>query len=187
LNDRCHGGSCLGSSCPFCTVCNPGFGCVAPPHTCQDAARSRVKLRDASGADDDVTRWRWVGEAPVSTSEFGGVPSGLCGEDDTGHAFMLASTGASGGCDSFGCWTAKGKRLEFASGPATAGEVKIVFSEGPPPRIVVRATGPAVAPPTLPLTRPVRLWFQRVDDGRCWEATYDAGVKRNTPTAFRAR
>jgi hypothetical protein len=41
--------------------------------------------------------------------------------------------------------------------------------------------------PTLPLSPPVRLWFQRVDNGRCWDGTYDARVRVNTPTSFLAR
>jgi len=188
LDDQCHSGNCLGFGCPFCTICSPGVGCVAPPDTCQEAARSRVKLSDKPGSDNDVARWTWVGPVPVTTSEFGGVPSGLCGEDDRGLGFLVTSTGASGGCDSFGCWTASGKRLKFTSGQAAAGKVKIVFVEGPPPQIVVRAKGPSVDSPGLPLSPPVRLWYQRVDNGRCWDATYDAaGVRRNTPNVFQAR
>jgi cysteine-rich repeat protein len=187
IDDQCHSGTCLGFACPFCTVCSPEVGCVAPPDTCADAARSRVRVRDEPGRDADVVRWTWVGATPVTMSEFGGVPSGLCGEDGSGLAFLLTGTGASGGCDSFGCWTTKGKRREFVSGAATPGKVKIIFVEGPPPRIKVRARGPAADPPGLPFSPPVRFWFQRVDNGDCWDATFaGSAVRKNTPRLFAA-
>ncbi len=186
--------------CPLCEACDPAAGCVPAPKRCLSAPvfRHAPLHLERRGVDrSDRVTWRWRG-APDTGLRFLGYPDrstdyALCIFDRSGdvprlafRALAPAGTACGSGWD---CWrqTPAGgfvyrdraghhgiSRLDVGPGPGRAHAFR------------VRAAGPDVRVPDLPISSPLLVQLQS-DEAACWEASYDpAAAGTNTATRFRA-
>jgi hypothetical protein len=159
-----------------------------PSISCRVPAASQTTLRvlDGDGGRDKIT-WTWKGEEtlladfgdPLSTSDYT-----LCLYDHVSSSPVLVSEHdmpAGESCKGKPCWKAassgllyKDPRLEH--GPIKA--VKLVPGADGKAKIKVKAKGPTVAPPRLPLavSPEVTAQLHNLETGECWSATYTSAI-----------
>jgi hypothetical protein len=98
---------------------------------------------------------------------------------------------AGGTCGGKPCWKQRDSRsflFKDHTGSQT-GLKRIVLRFGRPSLadLVVRARGPNVPLPVLPLSEPVVAQLVRSDNSACWESDYSAPPVRNRSTVFSDR
>jgi hypothetical protein len=139
-----------------------------------------------------ITTWRWRSNANLPLSDFGDPVNtdsySLC--IYAGGSLVEEMHAAAGGTCPGGqpCWKArsgKGFRFKDHSG-AQSGLSRIVLRAGPIhlADLVVRARGPNVPYPSLPLAEPVEAQLVRSAGAECWEADYQAPPLKNTTQVF---
>jgi CSLREA domain-containing protein len=197
-SDVCDGnGQCTHPAldCGECLTCVPGEGCV-PPYlfeACSEAApeAANAKVGNVDGNPKDRSTWRWEATGSVTKNDFGNpdvssaVEYRLCLYDDAGGGHLLAHVPS--GCTEDFCWTETSKGFKLTSGSTVPGKVKALFTAGTPGKILFKTRGTIEGVPALPLTPPVEIRLMRIDTEECWNAYYDAGVRKNSNTSFSAR
>lgn len=164
---------------------NPGCRAATPDKT-------SVTIKRAGGTKDRL-KWKWVGATSIgdfldpftqpTTFE-------ACLWDATG-LLLEAEVPTGANCSGFPCWRPASKGYSYVrSGGAPEGIDRIRLKEGPAPkaRVLVKARGPSLSAPALPLALPVTVQLH-ADDGiqsECWEAQYTT-AKKNDGIQFKAR
>ncbi len=167
------------SICPA----TPRSGCATPVGF---SRRLKISIKK------QITTWRWRSTANIPLSDFGDPVTtdsySLC--IYAGGSLVEEMHAAAGGTCPGGhpCWKArssKGFRFKDHSG-AQSGLSRIVLRAGPIhlADLVVRARGPNVPYPSLPLAEPVEAQLVRSAGAQCWEADYQAPPLKNTTQVF---
>lgn len=171
---------------PLCEP-TPNIGCRIAA-----AGKSSLTLKNVGGKGDRL-KWKWVGQTAIADFL---DPLALqtrfetCVWDASG---MLLNAAAPAGlaCNGLPCWRPASKGYTYiASGGSPEGvdRIRLKEGDGTKARLIVKARGPVLATPTLPLTLPVTVQLH-ADDGittECWEATYTE-AKKNDSVKFKAR
>jgi len=171
-----------------------------PTPTCRatlSPRKSRLKIKDHPKGKDALD-WKWKGEA-TSLADLSDPVAGtdyvLCVYDDVGGvAQLIAEQDIPGGqsCKKgAACWTAKaGVGFDYKDAAFDHGGVKkarLAAGAAGKAKLSLKARGPFVAPPRLPLAQSpsVTVQLYNLDTGMCWAATYSA-ADRNEPEQFKA-
>ena len=205
LGDSCAGGVCVPGgqgSCPSCSICDPGVGCVAAPwQDCLQptaARKSKIDLRDDGNDAKDRLKWKWTRGQATALAWFGDPVVGdgfsLCiYEGGAGSEEVLLGADLTGGglCSGKPCWKALGtKGFKYRDKLGSAdGIEKVTLKAGAEgkPKISLKGRGANLAAAPLPAVLPVAIQLQ-ADTGWCWQADYDqAGLLDNSTTRFKAR
>lgn len=171
---------------PICGA-TPEVGCLWGA-----AGKSVVTLKNVGGKGDRF-KWKWIGQTAVSDFL---DPLGLqthyaaCVWDATG--LILTATAPAGvTCNGLPCWRPGSKGFTYVSSggpPEGIDRIRLKEGTGTKGKVVLKARGPLLQTPTLPLTLPVTVQVH-ADDGiapECWEATY-VEAKKNDAVKFKAR
>jgi len=204
--DTCQSGICIGQDviCGLSAVCSP-----QPKAGCRNPTESnKASLLITNKTPDTADRliWRWIKGAQTATASFGDPANGntgyrLCVYDEAGdvpaevHGVSVQAGGLCGPRRK-PCW----KRL----GPQTAptgyvyndpnavdgGVFKVLLREGADgkARVLFKAKGPNLSPPSLPLHQDgaVIVQLNRTDEPtECWEAEYSAPANRDASKGIR--
>lgn len=159
-----------------------GFGCQAAPK-----GRSALSVKNRAGLDDDRLKWKWKG-SPTSVGDFGDPTA------STGYSMCVVDQSSGSPTVRMGWptytegWSSVPQGYQREFGPETDlpfDKIKLGASSSGRGKILISARGEYLAP-SLPLTAPVAVRFDRHDGGHCWEATIGA-PKINTATDFKGR
>ena len=171
----------------------PGLTCKLPTQP----GKSRVKIKNKLGGRDKMT-WKWgsgqettladLGD-PLTTSDYA-----FCVYDQTGSVptlVMEKAALAAGQCKNKPCWKASSGGYRYGDGRRDHGAirgVKIRADEEGRARIKLKAVGPTLGPPVMPLSQDtaVEVQLHNVETGVCWSATYST-ADDNSSLSFRAR
>ncbi len=188
-------------ACDSCQACAPILGCVpALATTCRRPVvpgKAALLLTNKNkGAAKRALSWKWSRGAATTTQELGDPRArtsyALCIYDQAGGALteqLQATVPAGGSCRGKPCWRATGtKGFRFLDKQGTTLGIKKILlqaGEAGKARIAVKAKGPALGLPALPLSPPVSVQL-KTPEGPCWEASY-AAPRVNTASRFKAR
>lgn len=150
------------------------FGCdLAPADGCRlpfVGGKASILLVDKTGSDGDSLRWKWLrGTAtsypdygtPLSTTEYA-----LCLYDTNGlvlDAIVPAGSAWQGGLTGF-------KYKNRSGTPDGVTQIQLKTGTDGKAKILVQASGPALAMPSLATIAPPLRVQLRNSDGACWEA-----------------
>jgi hypothetical protein len=170
----------------------PGGGAAAcppfPSPACTDAAKASFRVRKKRLA------WQWIGADAGSHDALGDPVGGttgyaLCVYDATGALRTGLGVPAAGTCGARPCWRALGEAgYRYADRRATRdGVAGIVLRAGAGrrARMKLKARGPGVPMPSLPLGDGATVELHRSDATPCWRARFDAPAADGA-TRFRA-
>lgn len=156
---------------------------------CQPALSAKLKLKE--DGDEDRLTWRWKSSRLMPASQFGAPGTAndytLCLYDAGGHRLQL-SVPAGGMCGATPCWRPTLKGFHFVDPQLAADGVRrLLLKSGGAGKasLLVKALGPALGLPSLPLALPVMAQL-RSRDGACWEAYFPTAMV-NDPNRFQAR
>lgn len=164
------------------------------------AGKSLLMMRNHDSDSRDRLLWRWGRGDATDLSAFADPLAGpaayhLCAYDASPAAQPLFDLGVTSGgpCGTKPCWKATGTRgfaFRDRSG-ARRGVTAMKLGAGAAgkAKLLVQARGPNLPAPALPLVPPVTVQLL-VDHGgvvECWQTTYEAPLKKNTPDQFRAK
>jgi hypothetical protein len=177
---------------------SPPVCATGPVPGCRKPIRSQVgklSLRDRTPDSGDRMLWKWTYGAATSKADFGN-PLGstnyqLCVYDGNDHTIARAGAPPDGDCGGRPCWRETSTQFTYRSrdrlpgGRRRASTVRLRLKEGPDgkARIVAQGHGPTIDLAPLPATQPVLVQIKN-SNGKCWEATYSAPARRNTPGQF---
>jgi hypothetical protein len=142
----------------------------------------------------DLTTWRWRTQGSILISDLGDPVNtttySLCiyaGAVPT--RIMELRAPVDGICPvNKPCWKSKGpKGFRYSDRDATPNGIKRLRLRTTPPAladIVVRARGPNVPIPSLPLTGPVVAQLIKSDGPECWQSNYSNPPKKNTTDIY---
>lgn len=180
----------VASSTTTTTLCasTPRVRCRKPTRT----GKSMLRVRNETPDVKDRLVWKWAKGAMTRRVDFGDplttTSFTLCGYDDSG--LMLVLTIPPGGtCAGRACWrrTAVGFAYDDEElSPDGVLALRLREGEEGGARIVLKAKGPNLRLPALPLRTPVTVQLLRSDDQPCWDARFPA-ARKNTSTLFKAR
>jgi hypothetical protein len=177
---------------PLLRPCDTIAGCVPlpPAPSCEtpDAAGAILKVKDAAPEKDQL-QWKWR-RSDTSAQDFGDplhdTDYAFCLYDGAGN--LLADAGAPGGgtCGGKACWTSPTpggfKYRDRLRSPDGIEQLKL--QGGHVTKLLLKARGPRLGLPGLPLALPARAQL-RSSGGACWEASYSAaGARRTDATQF---
>ena len=204
-SDVCQAGQCVGSPVPDGTSCDDGRVCTSPDacvagacggtpgpligcHVPSLPGASTVKLRDKFLGTSDSLSWRWrkgdttLAElgSPLTTTgydlcvfdEESGVPSlGLEARVPPGPGWKGSSTG-----------------FKFADRPGSNGGITGLRLKASPTNaaVVLKAKGPSLLLPPMPLSQDPRVTVQLSNGSACWQARFTTST-RNDDAQFKAR
>jgi len=173
---------------------------AAPREDCLLATRPRASsltLKDGFGGADKLA-WNWrYGESttnadlgqPTTTSDYV-----LCLYDEVGGAPGLLAqweAPAASTCSGVPCWSETDGVITYKDAQRVQGPTKALSvsagAEGSA-KIRLRASGPTLIPPRLPLpiTPSVRVQLVNQENNVCWDATFST-ASRNDTTVLKAR
>jgi X-Pro dipeptidyl-peptidase (S15 family) len=164
---------------------------AAPRDDCAGSTGGSLRVEGAADPGQERLLWKWRGAAagfgdPTATTAFH-----LCVYDG-GDALVSSAALPAGGTCARGrgersCWRKRGRSFAYADAAATSDGLRSVSlrrSRSGKARIAVRAGGPDLEVPSLPLALPTRV--QLIGSaGTCWEAEFDAPARRNDASGFR--
>jgi hypothetical protein len=192
--DTCQGGSCAGTdlldgtSCTDSDICTRGDHCqagacvggAAPATGCRlpiVSGKGVLQLKDNSLNDNrDDLSWKWAAGAQTDKIEFGNPLTtsslGLCIYDESGGApqLILRKTIPPGAG-----WSDLSTGYKYTDATLGNGGIRSVrLRVGVDGRasISVKAQGPALDVPPLPLQQDPRVLVQLIGDTVCWESRY---------------
>lgn len=179
----------------FCSVATPaGAACPpAPLPACRSADLSTLSIgRNADPARDRL-RWTWS-KGPATSADDFGVPTtstayALCAWGPNGLVLDLA-VAPGGTCNGRPCWAPKGSAGYQFKDPAgaAAGVRALRLAGGSRGKIDLRAQGPGVPLPPLPLAAPLTIQLLPSDRNRCFESILTAAsIRKNDATAVVAK
>ena len=167
------------------SVCPP-----APlPFDCQPALGANLTLKEDGAADQ--LNWAWKSSRLTPVTQFGEPDAAndytLCVYDADGRRLQVSVPGG-GTCAGKSCWRQTGKGFSFRDPEGAADGVrKVSLKSGDTgkAKLLLKARGPGLGLPGLPLTLPVVAQL-RSRDGLCWEANFPS-AQRNDEGQFKAR
>jgi hypothetical protein len=155
----------------------------APRQGCQAAAGGKAKLKVKEAGAKDGLVWVWKSSADTALALFGhpdvDTSYSLCLYDFQGVRLQV-DVPAGGTCGVGPCWTSTPKGFGYKSKDGTPdGATKLQTVAGPAGRakILMKAKGPSLSVPSLPIASPV-LVQASTSDGVCFEASYTS-ARRN--------
>ena len=141
--------------------------------------------------------WNWKQGEATSVADLG-TPSTsggyvLCLYDEVGASPGLIAewdAESAGVCDGVACWSQSASSVSFRDSKLEHGAIRrLSVSSGDAGRakIKVRAQGPALAPPRLPLSLApsARMQLHNLETGVCWESVFTT-AETNVDGAFEA-
>ncbi len=177
------------TSTPTPGICpaTPRTGCSVP-----NGFKRRLRISDKR----DVLTWRWRSTGTIPLADFGDPVNtssySLCIYTGPTQQFTTElHAPADGNCGNGGkpCWKARnGKGFRYRDPlKVNDGLSRIVLRVKPQALadLVLRARGPNVPIPPLPLNLPVLAQLIRSDGPQCWESNYSAPALRNTTTVYK--
>ena len=199
--DACTAGVCAGTAsvvCEPCEACAPASGCVATPQSgCNSPLRAggaRLALTEGPSGRNRLT-WTW-GDGVASSLPTLGDPLTtddltLCIYDGTGPTpgLLLSATAPAGGtCSGVPCWrqiAVPGFRyVDRARAAGGLSTLAVRAAAGGTARAKVKAGGPTLSAPALPLAGSIRVQL-RSEAGGCWEAVHPTQrATRNDASRF---
>ena len=173
-DSSCRASTCGATVCGPCETCDTTRTCVAAPRpSCREASAAMLRLAAASGPSGRHLRWQWRGTAPLPDAATP-RPYTFCAYADEGTATRtLVALTAPADCGEASCWRRSAKRHVFLDPTGTSGIRRLMMQAERRGglTITLRAGGPQLTLPPLPLTTP--LLTQLVAPDRCWEARFD--------------
>ncbi|RMF23869.1 MAG: exo-alpha-sialidase [Deltaproteobacteria bacterium] len=178
------------ADCPV----QPAAGCRTPIKP----LKAKLSIKSGQYAARGNLVWRWSAGQATTLAEFADPTSSsryaLCVYDDAGSGatrMLELDLLAAGTCSGQPCWEQKGETYRYRDKALLAGPVKtatLKAGDNGKARIVLRAKGPTLSPPRLPLTlaAAVTVQMHNLESGVCWQATYPS-AKKNTDERFLAR
>lgn len=175
--------------CPL----TPASGCLTP--TVPGA--SRLMLKDSAGGKDQLT-WKWKSGQATTLADLGdpalATNYALCLYDNVpaGMRAVLEKDAVAGlDCGAEPCWSAASGGYRYRDKDSEQGAIRnlsIVPGEAGRARLDLRAAGPTLSLPIMPLAKNpnVRVQLLNTENGKCWEATFSTALK-NDATRFKAR
>lgn len=164
--------------CPL----SPQAGCRTPV-----TFKRRLRISDKK----DLTTWRWRSTGMINVADFGDPLN------TTDYSFCVYAGGvrvmelkapAGGTCAGKPCWKSRGaKGFRYKDKEKTPSGISRIALRTTPPAladIVLRARGPNIVFPPLPLTQPVIGQLIKSNGPECWEAVYSAPPIRNNTEVF---
>jgi acyl-homoserine lactone acylase PvdQ len=163
----------------------PGAGCKAA-----GPGGSQLQIRNVVDDAKDRLQWKWGKGAATAKSELGNPLADtdyrLCIYDGEDTLLSHASAPAGGSCNAKSpkpCWRENASGYRYVDRDLTpAGVQQLVLKAGAAgkAKIQLKARGPALATPALPISHlPVKVQLTN-SDGTCWDATYATTLKNQT-------
>jgi hypothetical protein len=175
------------------TTIHPATPCPATPRDgCASATKATLLVKDNAKSQKDALLWSWQG-GPVTAGELGS-PTGatgytLCLYDGTPALRLATAAPPAGTCAGKPCWKATKTGFAYKDKERTPDGLTVTTlraGAAGKARVVVKAKGALVGPPSLPLVLPARVQLLRTDATACWEATF-ARAKKNAAAQLKAR
>ncbi|RMD82732.1 MAG: exo-alpha-sialidase [Candidatus Dadabacteria bacterium] len=170
---------------------------VVPAVGCAAAGKSRMTLRGAVDSSHKLV-WSWSKGADTLLAEFGD-PSAttdyvLCLYDDvsgTPRLELEKDALAGSTCKGAPCWQSRTDGFRYKDGKQENGAVKLLqlrAGTGGKARIKVKAVGPTLGPPPLPLSQSPSVTIQLInrESGGCWESIFSSALT-NDSAQFKAK
>lgn len=168
----------------------------APEPVCGVPDRAVIAIRDRRPDMRDIFNWEWVaaGGAGAFGDPVGGDTSfTLCLYDQQGASWNVATSlhvPAGGRCGGRDCWKVRrGRGFHYRDDDRIAAGVRSLRLDRRPDgkvRVVLKASGPDVPLPVLPLAQDATVVAQlRSSDGACWRSEHARPTRRNDTGAFR--
>ena len=168
----------------------PGSPPACPPSptaSCAVAAKASFRVRAKRLA------WQWTGSDAGSHDDLGDPVAGttgyaLCVYDAAGTLRTGLGVPAAGRCGARPCWRAVGSGYRYAdrrAGHDGVVGVALRAGAGRRARLKLKARGPALPMPALPLGGGATVELRRSDAASCWRARFDEPAA-DGPTRFRA-
>jgi hypothetical protein len=165
----------------------PAPGCSLPI-----GFKRRLGLSDKR----DITTWRWRSSGSIPLADFGNplttTSYSLCIYTGAVPALVMELRAPAGGTCQKGlpCWKARpnGKGYRYRDLDKTPdGVTRLVLRRVPShlADLVLRARGPNIPFPTMPLALPVLAQLVKSDGPECWEAHYSAPAMKNTTESYK--
>lgn len=206
--DQCVGSACVGAPAPDGLTCDDGDGCTwgdacqagicagseTPRPACRTsiaAGGSTLVLKDSPDDRRDLLRWSWRRGAATSKAELGAAATGagfdLClWRGATGAEALAAALHIPGGSG----WTERRSGYRYRDPAGASDGVQVVAlhagSSDGETRITVKAKGPSLPMPALPLAAGAPVRVQLAGGDACWEARFPAPA-RDSAASFRSR
>lgn len=171
----------------------PRTGCRAAPSS------TLIIKKNALNPLKDVVLWRWLRGEATNPADFGDPITGtttykLCLFDTSAEVpslVMSAGVPAGGTCSGQPCWRqTRGGGLVYRDKTGSAnGYMQVVLKPGVEQRarVVVKAGGPRLPFPPIPLRQQSTVIVQFVnDEGECWGKEYRVPAVRNDQILFKA-
>ncbi len=171
----------------------PVVGCLSPAIP----GRGRVMIRNRHDGRSKI-KWKWIAGEETTLADLGDPSSSsdyvLCLYDEIGgqprldlEQDLLAATG----CKNGPCWqaTSSGFKYKDRSRRHNATDsARLKAAEAQKAKVKVRAVGPTLGPPNLPLSQAttVRVQLNNLETGACWETVHTTST-RNDSEYFKAR
>lgn len=174
--------------CPL----TPTSGC----RTSTTPGASSLTIKNPVGGRDSL-QWNWRSGQETSPVDLGDPTMGtsyvLCLYDKAGPSVrsVLELDAASGTtCKKGPCWAASGEGFRYGDTDRRNGPIRSVsIAPGADGRsaLQVKAAGPALAPPVMPLAiaPSVKVQLVNTENNECWESTFSS-ADTNTATLFQA-
>jgi hypothetical protein len=170
---------------PPVAACGP-----APASGCRHpivAGKATLQVTDKSPDTKDRLQWKWQKGTATAVADFGDPTTatgyGLCVYDGTGALLSQAAIPAGGTCNAKSprpCWRASRSGFRYVDRDLTpAGVQQLTLRAGVAGKaqIGLKARGPLLATPDLPVTTlPIRVQLTSTT-GQCWEATYSTTLR----------
>jgi cysteine-rich repeat protein len=184
---------CIPTPCGLCES-SPRVGC----RTAGSIGRVTLRLKNKTPDEGDRLTWKWP-KGETALADFGDplnlVDYALCVWDRSGPMpvpLVAARVHAAVTCGDTPCWKATGTGFSYKDRAASNDGVQSIrLKAGAAGRAAmqVKARGPNLLVPALPLAEPVALTVQLQAAGAaCWQADYGAaGVVANDGSQLRAR
>ncbi len=170
---------------------------VAPAVGCTAAGKSRITLRGAVDSSHKLV-WTWSKGADTLLGDFGDPATTtdyvLCLYDDvsgTPRLELEKDAPAASTCKGAPCWQSRSDGFRYKDGKQENGAVKLLHlraGTGGKARIKVKAVGPTLGPPPLPLSQSpsVRVQLHNLESGACWESVFTTALT-NDSEQFKAK
>jgi hypothetical protein len=161
----------------------PASGCRLPIV----AGKASLQVTDKMPDTKDRLQWKWQKGAATTVADFGDPTTttgyGLCVYDGTGALLSEAAIPAGGTCNAKSprpCWRASRSGFRYVDRDLTpAGVQQLTLRAGVAGKaqIGLKARGPALATPDLPVQAlPIRVQLVSTT-GQCWEASYSTTLR----------
>ncbi len=164
----------------------PQAGCATPV-----GFKRRLRISDKR----DIASWRWRSNGTIPLADFGNPLTtssySLCVYAGASPTLVMELRAPAGGVCAGGkpCWKSRGaKGYRYRDLDKTPdGVTRLVLRTKPQhlADLVIRARGPNIPFPALPLAQPVLAQLVKSDGPECWQATYSPPALKNDAQAYK--